>query len=119
MDFLGARLAGYLGAALIFAIVGAGLMAVRAARISTLEHTVATVVSMRTVEQRWAKHREVTMAQLSFTRTAKDRTVVQCLHEFRIGTPHNGYEVGDRFAVAVSPNSCQKLDILYPVRRAQ
>jgi len=109
-----------LGAALIFAIVGAGLMAVRAARIRTLEHTVATAVSLSTVNRPWRKSgRRVVRAQLSFKRTAKDGTIVQCQHEFEIGAPSNGYEVGDRFAVAVSPNSCQKLDILYPVRRAQ
>jgi hypothetical protein len=95
-------------------------MAVRAARIRSLEHTVATVVSMRTVDRPWRKTgKHVIRAQLSFKRTAKDGTVVQCQHEFEIGPASAGYEVGDRFAVAVSPNSCGKLDILRPVGRPQ
>ena len=119
-DFAGARLAGYLGTVVVVTIVGLALMSIRAARISTLEHAVATVVSMRTVDRPWRKsRRQVIRAQLSFKRTAKDGTVVQCQHEFEIGVPSNEYEVGDRFAVAVSPNSCQRLDILYPVHRAQ
>ena len=119
-DFLGARVAGYLGAALVIAIVGAGLMAVRAARISILEHTVATVVSMRTVDRPWRRYgKHVIKAQLSFKRTAKDGTIVQCQHEFEIGPASAEYEVGDQFAVAVSPSSCQRLDILHPLRRAQ
>lgn len=80
-----------------------------------LQHFVGSVA---TVEAVWDEevHRRgttvVTMADLSFSRTTPTGETLPCRFQFEIGTPRDGFKVGDKLDIIPATGTCQRADII-------
>ncbi|WP_261321505.1 hypothetical protein [Rhizobium leguminosarum] len=54
----------------------------------------------------------ITMAELSFSRTAPTGESLACRYQFEIGTPRDGFKVGDKLDIVPATGTCQRADII-------
>ena len=84
----------------------------------TCLHSHPWLVSVATVEAVWDEEVNrrgttiVTMAELSFSRTAPTGETIACRHEFEIGMPRDGFKVGDQLDIVPATGTCQRADII-------
>jgi hypothetical protein len=81
-------------------------------RLQHFEHAVATVEAIWEKEVRQGERTAITMAELSFTRTTRTGEVIPCRYSFEIGTPRDGYQVGDKLEIVPATGTCQRADII-------
>lgn len=81
-------------------------------RLQHFERTVATIkaVGEEDVHRRGVK--TVTMAELFFSKSTPSGEAVECRHAFEIGTPRDGFNVGDRLDIVPATGTCQRADII-------
>jgi hypothetical protein len=81
-------------------------------RLHHFEHSVATIEAVweEDVYRRGAE--TITMAELSFSRTALPGKTVACRHSFEIGTPRDAFAVGDKLDIVPATGTCQRADII-------
>ena len=87
-------------------------------RVHHFEHTVATVENVWDQAVSRRGQTVVTMAELSFTRYSPAGEEIACRHSFEIGTPRDGFKVGDRLKVVPATGTCQRVDILGRIEAA-
>ncbi len=82
-------------------------------RIATFPRTTAVIENLWEV-QRSSRVRTwtATFAELSFTRTTPAGEALACRHAFEIGTPRDGYEIGDRLEIVPATGTCQRVDVI-------
>lgn len=94
--------------------VGYGMLyGLQAWRLSTFDRTIATVVALHDEERpsRGAP-RYVTVGVLTFERVDKQGRTFKCRHAFDIGSPADGYVLGDRIEIVPATGSCARADII-------
>jgi len=95
------------GLALLMAIIGLYLW-----RLQHFERSVATIDAVWDTEVNRRGTTIITMAQLSFSRTAPSGELIACSHQFEIGTPLDGFKVGDQITIVPATGTCQRADII-------
>ena len=96
-----------LGLVIFIAILGLYLW-----RLQHFEHSVATIEAVWDKEVNRRGTTIVTMAELSFSRTAPSGEIIACRHQFEIGTPFDGFKVGDQLTIVPATGTCQRADII-------
>lgn len=81
-------------------------------RLQHFEQSVATVEAVWDEEVNRRGTTIVTMAELSFSRTAPTGETIACRHEFEIGMPRDGFKVGDQLDIVPATGTCQRADII-------
>jgi hypothetical protein len=82
-------------------------------RLWSFDHAIARIEAVWE-EQRRTKDgpKTVTMADLSFERTGRDGRPYACRHAFEVGTPRDGFKVGDRLEIVPATGTCQRIDLI-------
>lgn len=83
-------------------------------RLHSFERTVATVEAVWEKEVNRRGVKIITMAELSFSGTAPTGETIACRYNFEIGTPRDGFKVGDKLDIVPAPGTCQRADIIGP-----
>lgn len=96
-----------IGSVILMAILGFYLW-----RLQHFERSVATVEAVWDKEVNRRGTQIVTMAELSFLRTAPSGESIACRHPFEIGTPLDGFKVGDQLTIVPATGTCQRADII-------
>lgn len=96
-----------IGLAACSAIVGFYLW-----RLQHFERSVATVEAVWDQEVNRRGTTVVTMAELSFSRTTPTGAAIACKYQFEIGTPRDGFKVGDKLDIIPATGTCQRADIV-------
>lgn len=81
-------------------------------RLHSFERTVATIEAVWEEEVNRRGVKIITMAELSFSRTAPTGEPLACRYNFEIGTPRDGFKVGDKLDIVPATGTCQRADIL-------
>ena len=81
-------------------------------RLQHFERSIATVEAVWDEEVSRRGTTIVTMAELSFSRTAPSGETIACRHQFEIGTPLDAFKVGDQLSIIPATGTCQRADIL-------
>lgn len=79
-------------------------------RLQHFKHAVATIETVW--EKEVSRRGVVTMAELSFTRTASAGNPIECRYNFEIGKPRDGFKVGDKLDIVPATGTCQRADII-------
>lgn len=81
-------------------------------RLHSFERSVATIEAVweEKVNRRGVKI--ITMAELSFSRTAPTGESLACRYNFEIGTPRDRFKVGDKLDIVPATGTCQRADII-------
>ncbi|THV25881.1 hypothetical protein FAA97_04495 [Peteryoungia ipomoeae] len=95
------------GLALLMAILGLYHW-----RLQHFERSVATIDAVWDTEVNRRGTTIITMDQLSFSRTAPSGELITCSHQFEIGTPLDGFKVGDQITIVPATGTCQRADII-------
>lgn len=100
----------------IFAVIGALYFW----RLYSFDKTIATIEVVWDEEQYGKSEKYTfTFAQLSFTRIASDGQSHSCRHAFRIGKPHDLFQVGDKLEIIPASGTCQRADIIGRADRSE
>jgi len=81
-------------------------------RLHHFERSVATIEAVWEEEVSRRGVTVITMAELSFSRTAPAGESLQCRYQFEIGTPRDGFKVGDKLDIVPASGTCQRADII-------
>lgn len=81
-------------------------------RLHHFEHSVATIEAVWQEEVHRRGLIIITMAELSFSRTAPTGETIACRYNFEIGTPRDGFEVGDQLDIVPATGTCQRAHII-------
>ncbi|WP_370677114.1 hypothetical protein [Pleomorphomonas sp. PLEO] len=103
-----ANIVGGIIALVVFAMAG-GLYLWR---LRHFPHTVATIEAVWEKEVHRKEKTIVTMADLSFTRTSPTGEAISCRYSFEIGTPRDGFQVGDKLEIVPATGTCQRVNII-------
>ena len=82
---------------------------------SRLHHFEWSIATIEAVWEREVNRRGltiITMAELSFTRTGPNGESFPCTYQFEIGTPRDGFKVGDKLDIVPDSGGCQRADII-------
>jgi hypothetical protein len=100
---------------IVFALIGlvacVAILGFYLWRLQNFERSVATVEAVWDEEVNRRGTTIVTMAELSFSRTAPMGEAIACRHQFEIGTPRDGFKVGDKLDIVPATGTCQGVDI--------
>ncbi|MBY5624885.1 hypothetical protein [Rhizobium leguminosarum] len=101
---------------IVFALIGlvacVAILGFYLWRLQNFERSVATVEAVWDEEVNRRGTTIVTMAELSFSRTAPMGEAIACRHQFEIGTPRDGFKVGDKLDIVPATGTCQRVDII-------
>jgi hypothetical protein len=81
-------------------------------RLYHFEHSIATIEAVWEREVIRRGLTKITMAELSFARTAPTGESIPCRYQFEIGTPRDGFKVGDKLDIVPDSGGCQRADII-------
>ncbi|WP_037075096.1 hypothetical protein [Rhizobium mesoamericanum] len=81
-------------------------------RLHHFEHSVATIEAVWEEEVSRRGVTIITMAELSFSRTTPTGDSIGCRYKFEIGTPRDGFKVGDKLDIVPATGTCQRADII-------
>lgn len=81
-------------------------------RLQHFEQSVATIEAVWDKEVNRRGTTIVTMAELSFVRTAPSGETIACRHQFEIGTPLDGFKIGDHLDIVSATGTCQRAEII-------
>ena len=81
-------------------------------RLHHFERSVATIEAVWEEEVNRRGVTIITMAELSFSRTAPTGESLACRYSFEIGTPRDGFKVGDKLDIVPATGTCQRADII-------
>ncbi|MGE7371200.1 hypothetical protein ACQKKX_19360 [Neorhizobium sp. NPDC001467] len=93
------------------------ILGVYAWRLQHFEHSVAMVEAVWNEEVSRRDAKIVTIAELSFSRTAATGEAIPCRYKFEIGTPADDFRVGDKLDIVPATGTCQRADIIGRVGR--
>lgn len=96
-----------IGSVVLTAILGLYLW-----RLQYFERSIATVEAVWDEEVSRRGTTTVTVAELSFSRTAPSGEMIACRHKFEIGTPLDDFKVGDQLTIIPAAGTCQRVDII-------
>lgn len=96
-----------IGLAICIAILGLHLW-----RLYHFERSVATIEAVWEEEVNRRGVTIITMAELSFSRPAPTGESLACRYKFEIGTPRDGFKVGDKLDIVPATGTCQRADII-------
>lgn len=80
-----------------------------------LHHFARSIATIEAVWEREVNRRGltiITMAELSFTRIAPSGESFPCRYQVEIGTPRDGFKVGDKIDIVPDSAGCQRADII-------
>lgn len=81
-------------------------------RLHHFERSVATIEAVWEEEVSRRGVTVITMADLSFSRTTPTGESLPCRYQFEIGTPRDGFKVGDKLDIVPATGTCQRADII-------
>lgn len=81
-------------------------------RLHHFERSVATIEAVWEEEVNRRGVTIITMAELSFSRTAPTGGSLACRYNFEIGTPRDGFKVGDKLDIVPATGTCQRAEII-------
>lgn len=81
-------------------------------RLHHFDHSIATIAAIWEREVNRRGLTKVTMAELSFIRTTPSGETFPCRYQFEIGTPRDGFKVGDKLDIVPDSGGCQRADII-------
>jgi hypothetical protein len=90
---------------IIFPLIGLVICVAIERSVATIEAVWEQEVSRRGVTV-------ITMADLSFSRTTPTGESLPCRYQFEIGTPSDGFKVGDKLDIVPATGTCQRADII-------
>lgn len=97
----------FVGLVIFLAILGLYLW-----RLHHFERSVATIEAVWDEEVNRRGTTIITMAELSFSRTAPNGASITCRYHFEIGTPFDDFKVGDKLDIVPATGTCQRADII-------
>lgn len=97
---------------LIGLVICAAILGLYQWRLHHFEHSIATIEAVWEREVNRRGLTKITMAELSFTRTAPTGESFPCRYQFEIGTPRDGFKVGDKLDIVPDSGGCQRADII-------
>lgn len=97
---------------LIGLVISTAILGLYLWRLQHFERSVATVEAVWNTEVGRRGTKIVTMAELSFSRKAPSGETIACRHQFEIGTPLDGFKVGDHLTIIPATGTCQRAYII-------
>lgn len=97
---------------LIGLVICAAILGLYLWRLHHFERSVATIEAVWEEEVSRRGVTVITMADLSFSRTTATGESLPCRYRFEIGTPRDGFKVGDKLDIVPATGTCQRADVI-------